>query len=306
MDLGAENIGVASGPDSLRENEIIQKLTDAGFKITDLGNITVKERASLSIENPRAKYISEICRVSLELAEKVKATVLKNEKVLVIGGDHSVCLGAVSGASVALSGNLGLIYIDAHGDMNTSKTTLTGNIHGMHLASLLGFGDKKLKHILDTTVKVKKDFLLLIGGNDFDKAELELVRNEKLDSIFMKDILSKGFYQVFEKITMLSKNASNIWVSLDLDSIDSVYAPAAAMPNKAGFTYREITILCEEIGKSCNVMGVDLVEYNQQFDVNEKTAELAIELIIKLFGSNYSWYTKYLEKNKTHDWNNKK
>lgn len=135
-------------------------------------------------------------------------------------------LGAFSGASIALKGNLGLIYFDAHGDLNTDKTTLTGNIHGIQ---------------------------------------------QPLDKI---------------------------WVSLDLDAIDSMYAPGVGMPNSGGLLYREIAILAEYIGQHCNVVGVDVVEYSPLRDIEQKTAELGIELITKFFGSNYSWYTNYLKKNK--------
>src|SRR5664279_1856837 len=122
--------------------------------------------------------------------------------------------------------------------MNTDTTTLTGNIHGMHLASLMGFGNKDLVNVYKKGTKLQKENLLHIGGCDFDDAELELVRKEKLDCFFIEDLLARGMGPLLEKIDALQKRVSNVWVSLDLDSIDSLYAPGAGMPNKGGLTYR--------------------------------------------------------------------
>jgi arginase len=298
LDLGAENLGVAIGPDAIRHQAIIQKLTGAGFGITDEGNLAVAERKSLQVGNPKLKYADEIVRVSEELAGSVEQAVRSGQKVIVLGGDHSVDLGAFSGASTAVDGTIGMIYFDAHGDMNTEESTLSGNIHGMHLASLMGFGADSLKNVHGAHTKLAKENLLHIGGSDWDQAELDLIAHENLASFSLFDVLTKGLGELINLIDSLAERVPNIWISLDLDSIDQIYAPGAGMPNAKGLSYREIATLAEYIGNKCNVIGIDVVEYNPLQDVDNKTAELAIELIAKFLGKNYSWYSNYMDHNK--------
>lgn len=298
LDLGAENLGVDIGPQAFRYQHIVAKLQHAGFEIKDLGNIQVADRLHLEPGNPRMHYLDEILRVNDDVAYETERTVKDARRMLVIGGDHSISLGSVSGASVALDGQLGLIYLDAHGDMNTDETTMSGNVHGMHLASLLGFGSPPLKHLRDETTKIAKENLLHIGGSDFDKAELELIEREKLPVFTLFDLLSQNLGPLFKMIDDLAARLPNIWVSLDLDVIDRIYAPGAGMPNNKGLTYREIATVAEYVGKKCNVVGVDVVEYNPLQDEDYKTVELGIELIAKFFGKDYSWYTNYMDKNR--------
>ncbi len=298
LDLGAENLGVDIGPDAFRYQQLANKLNNAGLDVRDIGNIPVAARESLQPGDPRLKYLAEIVSVNEALAAKVEAAITDGRKAVVIGGDHSVCLGAVAGASSAVKADIGLIYFDAHGDMNTAETTLTGNIHGMHLASLLGFGTPELINTYRDGTKVKKSNLLHIGGSDWDQAELNLIERERLDAYTLFDILTQGLGPLITKIDELSSRVSNVWVSLDLDSIDQIYAPGAGMPNAKGLTYREIATLAEYIGKKCNVIGVDVVEYNPLQDEHNKTAELGIELIAHFLGKKYSWYANYMAHNK--------
>jgi len=297
LDLGAKNLGVDVGPDAFRYAGIISKLTQAGLSITDQGNIISENREKLDPGNPKLRYLSEIVRVSEELARQTEQAVRNSNKVIALGGDHSICLGAVAGASAAVDNNIGLIYFDAHGDMNTDETTLTGNIHGMHLASLLGFGAPELANVHGETVKVSKENLLHIGGSDFDQAELELIKRENIDAFTLFDLLTQSLGPLLPKIDALAARIPNIWISLDLDVIDRIYAPGAGMPNAKGITYREVATVAEYIGKKCNVIGVDVVEYNPLQDEERKTAELGIELIAKFFGKQYSWYENYLKNN---------
>ncbi|HUS25843.1 MAG TPA: arginase [Nevskiaceae bacterium] len=298
LDLGAENLGVSMGVDTFRYHRIISKLEGAGLSVTDKGNVLVKDRKDVPVNNPRLRHLDEIVRVSKETARMVEKAVASGNKTIVLGGDHSICLGAVAGASVALQGKLGLIYFDAHGDMNTHETTMTGNIHGMHLASLLGFGAPQLTQVHGKQVKIQKENLLHIGGSDFDQAELDLIAREELQTFTLFDLLSHNLAPLFPMIDDLAKRVDNIWISLDLDAIDALYAPGAGMPNKKGLTYREIATIAQYIGQKCNVVGIDVVEYNPLQDEQGKTAELAIELIATFFGASYSWYASYLEKNK--------
>ncbi|HSX00171.1 MAG TPA: arginase [Patescibacteria group bacterium] len=298
LDLGAENLGVDMGASAFRYQHIADKLQSAGIAITDAGDIHCRHRSQVPVGSPRLRHLEEIVRVSEETAKKAESIVAEGQKAIVLGGDHSVCLGAVAGASVALKGDIGLIYFDAHGDMNTDKTTLTGNIHGMHLASLMGFGAPELAEVYGKQTKLDKQHLLHIGGSDFDTAELELIERENLQTFTMFDLLTSNLGALWPMINKLQSQVKNIWISLDLDSIDALYAPGAGMPNQKGMNYREIATIAQYIGEHCNVVGIDVVEYNPLQDVDRKTAELATELIATFFGKQYSWYTHYLEENK--------
>lgn len=298
LDLGAENLGVDVGPDAFRYQKIAEKLEHVGLHITDVGNIECKDRSLLDAGDPRLRYAAEIARVNREVADITQTAITKGHRVIALGGDHSINLGVMSGASAALDGDIGLVYLDAHGDINTPETTLTGNIHGMHLAALMGFGDERLVHLHHRSVKLDKNNLLHIGASDMDNAEWELVKREGLVFFSLLDLLSYGLAPLLRKIEELGRRVPNIWVSLDLDVIDRVYAPAAAMPNRGGLTYREIAAVADFVGHNCNVIGIDVVEYNPLQDEERKTAELGIELIAKFLGSNYSWYTNYLDHNK--------
>lgn len=298
MDLGAENLGVDIAPKVLRDLKILQKLQNVGLDVKDEGNIKISPREKLLVGNKKLKYLDEIIRVSEIAAKKINEQISLSQKVLAVGGDHSISLGTISGASSALKGDLGIIYLDTHGDINTNVSTLSGNIHGMHVASILGFGEKKLIDIYKKGRKVKKENIILAGGNDFDLEEEKLIQKEKIKTFTITDLLANGMDPLFKMIDDLNKKVKNIWVSLDLDAIDYVYAPGVGIPNTGGLTYREISAIAKYIGKNCNVVGMDLVEYNPTKDINNKTAELAIELCAKIFGSDYSPYTKYMDKNK--------
>jgi arginase len=200
LDLGAKNLGVDIGPEAFRYTGIVDKLTSAGFVVHDTGNVHCKNRENLDPGNPRLRYLSEIVTVNEAVAKLTEQAAKDGSKSVVLGGDHSVCLGAVAGASVAVSGELGLIYFDAHGDMNTDKTTLTGNIHGMHLASLMGFGAPELAHIYGEHVKIAKENLLHIGGSDFDQSELDLIHDQKLQAFTLFNLLTSSLAPLLKMI----------------------------------------------------------------------------------------------------------
>ncbi|MCL4354748.1 arginase [Patescibacteria group bacterium] len=298
LDLGAENLGVDVAPKALRDLKIIQKLQNVGLDIVDEGNIEINPREKLLIGNKKLKYAEEIIRVSEVAAKKVDEQIRLDKKVLAVGGDHSISLGTISGVSTALKGDLGIIYLDTHGDINTETSTLSGNIHGMHVSAVLGIGNEALTNVYEKGAKIKKENIILAGGNDFDLEEEKLIKKEKIKTFTLLDLLANGMSPLFKMINDLNKNVKNIWVSLDLDVIDYVYAPGVGIPNSGGITYREISAIAKFIGKNCNVVGMDLVEYNPLRDVDSKTADLSIELVAKIFGKDYSPYTKYMESNK--------
>lgn len=293
--LGANNMGVEMGPNAYRYQDMVPKLERAGFTIQDAGNVAVPERwLANKGSNPKLPFAPEIIRTSVDTAKLVQQAINGGRKPVVLGGDHTVALGAVSGASVAVDGDIGLIYFDAHGDMHTDETSASHNVHGMQLASLMGFGAQELAGLYKETVKVHKHNVLHIGGSDFDQAELDLIAREKIPAYTMNDILAQNFGPLLPMINALQSRVKYIWISLDLDSIDAQYAPAAGMPNQKGLLYREIKMLAEYIGKHCTVLGLDVVEYNPLEDIDHKTAGLATELIANFFGQDYSWYAEYM------------
>ncbi len=297
IDLGAENLGVDIGPQAFRYQGIVEKLESTGLQVQDLGNVFVKPRHELKVGDSRMKYADEVIRVNEEVAQKTYQAINRGNRIVAIGGDHSMTLGLVAGASVSFKQDIGLIYLDAHGDMNTNQTSLSGNIHGMHVASLLGFGDESLVNVFRPGKKLQTTNFLHIGGSDWDQAELELVKEAKLETFMLFDLLSQGLAPLFKKIDDLISRVNNVWISLDLDCIDQIYAPGAGMPNAKGLTYREMAVIAQYIGQHCQVAGVDVVEYNPLQDIDNKTAELGIELMAKFLGRDYSWYTGYMSRN---------
>lgn len=298
VDLGAEMLGVSMGPQSLRFAGIVEKLKHVGIDITDLGDIASKSREEVEGGSHKLKHLKEIIRIAEETASVVEKEVKKGSKVVALGGDHTLSLGTVAGASKALNGNLGLIYIDAHGDFNTDETTLSGNIHGMSLSALVGLGAKQLVDIYYEGTKIKIENAILVGVSDLDSKEEELIKKVALPTFDMMDVLGKSFGDLFGMIRDLSSRVDNIWVSFDLDSVDGVYAPGVGIPNTGGLTHREIMALSKYIGKKCNVIGVDIVEYNPTRDIEHKTADLAIEVGARMLGFDYSAYTQYMDTQK--------
>ena len=294
LDLGSQNIGAAQGPQALKNNKLIEKLKHTGITVEDMGDLQVQQRQELSVTNPRLLYSEEIINIANELANRTEAIIRSNKKAIILGGDHSINLGSFSGASTAVNGELGMIYIDAHPDINTSDTTLTGAIHGMHLAALMGFGAPELINVHGKQTKLAKENLLHIGASDCDQAELDLIKKENLEMFTLFDLLTYNLEKLWTAIDKLTARVSNIWVSIDLDAIDKTYAPGVSLPNDKGLTYREIATIAEYIGSHCNVIGLDLVEYNPSHDSQNKTAELGIGLIAKFLGKSYSSYAEYV------------
>jgi arginase len=299
LDLGAESLGVDIGPSAFRKRKIVEKLEHAGLTVHDHGDLECNDRSKLDAGDPLKPYAAEIVRVNEQAANLVEEAIRGGSRPVIIGGDHSINLGAFSGATAAVGSpnEIGLIYLDAHGDMNTPDVSISHNIHGMHVAALLGYGGDELMDVHGSGAKLRKENLLHAGGSDFDQAELDLIAREGLTCFTMFDFLKDGLAPLIAMINDLAQRVPNIWVSLDLDCIDVTYAPGVGIPSRGGYTYREIAAITEYIGKNCNVIGIDVVEYNPVNDDEGKTADLGIELATKLLGTNYSWYTSYMDRN---------
>lgn len=296
IDLGKDGSGTALGPKYIRKAGLQEMCQEIGLQYKDLGDIKCVDRKSAKIGDPKVKYLEEIARVGKETAEIVNKEITSGNKMLVLGGDHSLAVGSISGASVACGGDLGVIWIDAHGDMMTDKNTLSGNVHGMPSSAVMGFGHPDLVNILQPGQKIKPENIVYIGLKDLDQGEIDLIREKKLTIFTIMDILENGWKDVYAGIADLQKRVGNIWVSLDLDSIDKEYAPATLMPNSGGLTQREIDNLTRFIGKACKIAGMDIVELAPKLDIDGKTCDLAVELAANLLGTEYGWYTQYMKK----------
>ncbi len=294
LDIGKNNTGTELAPDLIRKNGLNKMLEALDVEFKDLGDLECPTRANSELGDRKAKYVKGISETAEKVAAIVSAEVASGQQILALGGDHSLSIGTIAGASVACAGDVGVIWIDAHADAMTHENTLSGNIHGMPSAVAMGFGHPQLVNVLKPGRKVDPKNMLYVGLKDLDQGEIDLIRSEKIPVITIMDIAAHGLEKVFQEINTLSKRVSKIWISLDVDSIDEQFAPGTPMPNSGGLTYREITNLCRYIGKKTSVVGMDIVEICPQLDVENKTTNLALELIAYLLGGEYNWYSKYM------------
>lgn len=296
IDIGKDNEGTDAAPDYLRKNGLLGMFEFLNMNdVKDLGNVPCPKRENCLVGDPQAKYAKDIITVAETVAPLVAAEIAANRTVVALGGDHSMSFGTIAGASVATNGDLGVIWIDAHGDMNVYETTRSGNVHGMPSSAAIGFGHLDLVNIFQPGAKVKPANMVYLGHKDLDQPEINLIREKKLTSITMFNILEAGLAPAITAINGLTKRVKNIWVSLDLDSIDVEYAPGTPMATPGGFTYREITTLCKYIGRTVPVVGMDIAEFSPRHDRNDQTNKLAIELVANLLGNDYGWYVRYME-----------
>lgn len=295
LDLGKDCSGTDASPDVLRSAGLLEAIRGTGLGIADLGSVKCPPRDEAKVGDPRARFLAPIVEVAQEVARQVAAQVAKGGKLVALGGDNAVSLGTLSGASAALKGELGIIWIDAHGDINTSETTMSGNIHGMPLSAMLGLGHPALANIHSPGRKIAPDNLAYIGLKDLDQAEIELIRRYHLSAVTMLDIAEFGLRPAFALVESLAKKVKHVWVCLDVDSMDERDAPGTPMPSRGGLTYRESSSIAKFIGKVCNVAGVDVTEFSPRHDKEGKTARLIVELVTRFLGGESNWYTRYMK-----------
>ena len=288
MDLGADRRGVDMGPSALRIACIHERLQQLGYNVFDHGDLTIEIRERLVIENPRLKYLREIVKKSETLAGMVRQTLSSGRFPLCIGGDHTIALGSIAGIAAhcnAVNRTAGVIWIDAHGDMNTEQTTPTGNIHGMALAASLGIGHPQLTHLLGFAPKIRPEHCALIAVRQLDPGERETIRKIRLPVYTMTDIDRRGMAAIIDEILQkMRQSVQHLHVSLDLDSIDPALAQGVGTPVVGGLSYREAHLLMETIADCGCLSSLDLAEMNPLLDVANKSAEFAVELLASLMG----------------------
>ncbi|GCE10344.1 arginase [Tengunoibacter tsumagoiensis] len=284
MDLGADRRGVDIGPSAIRYAGLSDHLKRLGHTIHDIGNLPVPQPESRPIGNLRLKYLDSIIQSSSELADEVYQALQENEFPLILGGDHSIALGSISGVAKAHP-NVGIIWVDAHTDFNTEETTPSGNIHGMILAALAGLGDPQLVNLGGWSPKINKQQIVIIGARDIDPGEQALLREHHIHVFTMSAIDQHGIPSLMKQaIEIAGIDGAPIHLSLDLDSLDPRDAPGVGTPVRGGLSYREAHLAMELVAASQRMISMDVVEVNSILDRENATAQLAVELTLSALG----------------------
>ena len=288
LDLGGNRRGVDMGPSAFRIAGLGERLTALGVPVVDIGDVVAPIPETKQSGDPRKKYIREISRVCEKLYKASLSAMEKGALPLVLGGDHSLAAGSVAATSEFArreGSSIGLIWVDAHGDMNTPASSSSGNVHGMPLAALLGPEPAELSRIGDFSPKVLPENTVLIGIRNLDEREKEIVRDSMVNVFTMKDIDRRGIASIVEQaLALAGKDTSGVHVSFDVDVCDPTIAPGVGTPVKGGLDYREAHMLMEMIADSGLLRALDLVEVNPILDDRNATAILASELASSALG----------------------
>lgn len=283
LDLGADRRGVDMGPSAIRYAGVINRLEGMGFHIKDIGDIPVK-RPHTFTETENHKYLDEVLEANTLLAEAVSKEMEDGRFPLVLGGDHSIAIGTIAGVVQHIK-NLGVIWFDAHGDVNTGETSPSGNIHGMPLAASLGYGHKRLVNLGGYTPKVKPENVVVIGARDLDAGERQLIKSIGMKVYTMHEIDKLGMAHVMEEaIAHVSKNTDGVHLSLDLDGLDPHDAPGVGTPVIGGIAYREGHLAMEMLADADVLTSAEFVEVNPILDRQNMTAKVAVALMSSAFG----------------------
>lgn len=285
--FGQGKPGVSFGPDALRMAGIVGMLSKNGHNVSDKGNVLGKythnfEKKDISLIDD-LKNLEEVRDYSQELAKLTSESIKNNRFPLTIGGDHSLALGSLSGIAPHYN-ELGVIWLDAHGDLNTSETSPSGNIHGMILAQLLGIGNEKLTTINGYQAKLKAENIVLIGVRDLDDGEKELIKEKNILTFSMSDVRALGLKEVLRSTLNHLEHTDGLHLSFDVDSIDPMEVKGTGTKVPGGLFTSEVIMFMEELSKNDKLTSMDLVEVNPLLDDHNKTAETAVWVTDYLFG----------------------
>lgn len=289
LDLGASRHGSDMGPSAVRLAGIKSRLESLGHKTFEHADIFKPEPQEYQeIGNPKAKYLKPIVKACTNLAKNVEKIADDGGFPLVIGGDHSVVLGSLAGLSASArkkNQKIGVLYVDAHGDFNTTETTPSGNVHGECLSASAGIGIKELTNLYFEGRKVDPENICFVGCRDLDPGEKVLMKKAGVTVFTMSDIDRQGFSEVVKKVVNFFKtHADIIHVSFDMDVLDPMFAPGTGIPLPGGLTNREALLLMEEMAATNKVKSAEIVEVNPILDVRNQTAVLAVSLAARLLG----------------------
>ncbi|MDG6999770.1 MAG: arginase [Nitrososphaerota archaeon] len=284
MDLGQRRRGVDMGPTAIRIAGLYEKLCELNHTVHDYGNIPGPDRSILKVGDEKLRYLDEVLRICEHLSEQVSQIVGKGDFPLILGGDQSISMGVHAGLAHKDT-RRGIIWIDAHGDFNTPETTPSGSIHGMALAAILGYGDQRLTQLGRISPKAMEENSVLIAGRSFDREEAERLRKSKVTVFTMKEVDELGMRSVMQQaIHIASKGVKEVHLSFDIDALDPREAPGTGTPVVGGLTYREAQLAMEMLFESGILTSAEFVEVNTILDERNRTAELAVQLILSIFG----------------------
>jgi arginase len=289
MDLGAGRRGVDMGPSAIRLALLGDKLATLGYAVEDMGNVMVDQRESVPGGPERARYLPQIAQTCARIAERVDAAITERKFPLVLGGDHSIAVGTVSGIAQHYrqrdQKKTGLIWVDAHADMNTPESSPSGNVHGMPLACCMGMGPAELTSIYGWAPKVEPRNVAIIGLRSVDPGERTIVAKTGVRVFTMRDVDERGLRSVMqEALEVANDGTAGFHLSFDMDSVDPDEAPGVGTPVRGGITYREAHLAMEMICDCDAMLGLEVVEVNPVIDQANRTALLAVELVMSALG----------------------
>jgi len=288
MDLGASRRGVDMGPSALRVAGLQARIKQLGHQVEDFGNISVKQPEEMSYGEKRAKYVAEITDACKDLGETVQKALADGYLPLVLGGDHSIAVGSLSGVAAHYrkeKKSIGCIWLDAHSDMNTPETSPSGNVHGMPLSSVLGYGVEELDNLFGFKPKIEPQNVVLVGVRDLDTPEKKFIKKLGVKAFTMREIDERGMREVMsDALKYAMDDTDGVAVSLDMDFVDPADAPGVGTPVRGGVTYREAHLAMEMIADSETMVSLEVVEINPVIDEHNRTALLAVELALSALG----------------------
>jgi arginase len=288
MDLGASRRGVDMGPSALRVAGLQARIKQLGHQVEDIGNISVKQPEEMSYGEKRAKYLAEIADACKDLAAMVEKSLAESMLPVVLGGDHSIAAGSLSGVAAHFKKKdkkIGLIWLDAHGDINTPESSPSGNVHGMPLAAAMGYGAAELVELQGFKPKVEPQNISLVGIRDLDSQEKKLAKKSGVHVFTMRDIDERGMREVMsDALKYAMDDTDGISVSLDMDFVDPSDAPGVGTPVRGGVTYREAHLAMEMLADTEAMVSLEVVEINPVIDEHNRTALLGVELVLSGLG----------------------
>lgn len=285
LDLGQSRRGVDMGPSAIRYAGVVGRMEKLGHDVRDEGNIQVGVAETRDHNDSKLKNLEEVVRTNTALAKKVSEVVHAGRFPLVLGGDHSIAIGTLAGLADHYH-NLGVIWYDAHTDLNTAETSPSGNIHGMPLAVGIGLGDARLVNLHSDGAKLEPENIVIIGARSVDPGERELICEKGIKVFTMHEVDRYGMTAVMEEAIsyLRSRSVDGVHLSLDLDGLDPLYTPGVGTPVPGGISYRESHLAMEMLEDSGLITSAEFVEVNPILDEKNKTADVAVGLMGSLFG----------------------
>lgn len=289
LDYGASRHGSDMGPSAIRLAGLRQTLEDLGHHIVrTVSPIQSAPQEFEEVGNPKAKYLKPIVKANEQLAVEVEKAASASEFPLILGGDHSIVLGTLAGLAAAYKKQdvkFGMLYVDAHGDFNTTETTPTGNIHGECVSASAGYGLPELTNLYFEGRKIDPENICYVGLRDLDAGEKVLMKQAGVTAFTMSDIDRQGFSAILKKVvTFFKSRVDVVHISFDMDSIDPMFAPGTGVAVPGGLNYREALLLMEEMAQTGMVHSAEIVEVNPVLDIRNQTAQMAVELAARLLG----------------------